>query len=77
MLCWYITGVSIYTVYVVYVSYMPFLAGKARQRIIDHIQCIIRLQRIVRRTIRISDRKSRYMPGSQALPALDPTYDLT
>ena len=44
-------------------SYMPFLADKARQRIIDHIQCILRLQRIIRRIIRISDRKFRYMPA--------------
>ena len=41
---------------------MPFLAGKARQRIIDHIQCIIRLQRKIRRITRISNRKSLYMP---------------
>ena len=63
MICWYITEVTIYPVYAVYMVYMPYLAGKARQRIIDHIQCIIRLQRITRRIIRISDRKSRYMPA--------------
>ena len=61
MICWYNAGVSIYTV-TVYAVYVPFLAGKARQRTIDRIQCIIR------RIIRISDREFRCMPALPGLP---------